>query len=294
MNNTTKYILAVGSLVSLSSVAQAEFEISGGYHSSYEFRGFDYGDDLREVGIDYTKELGNGFTFDIGAWTGRVNDESTDISLGANSVFQGFFSEREEGAIFTTGGVKEFDISVGVSKSIGVFDVRLGYLYRDLTIEGNRLSTGERIGGFSTSEFSLGVNVDLAQNLELSAEYSYDIDAYEAGYLDVNLTQSFYITPNFQIALTAGAAWSFDYNLDFRTDEPINEFNHYYIAVEAPWHVGSGFVVTPYLKYIGAGSDTQTTLDVSVSEINNTVVFNDINDFNDDYLLGGITLSYKF
>ena len=66
MIKTFKSIMIGGSLlaaVTTTASAELETEIYAGYHSIYEFRGVELGDDgLFDAGVDLTFDLGNDFS----------------------------------------------------------------------------------------------------------------------------------------------------------------------------------------------------------------------------------------
>ena len=69
MKTTIKSLLIGGSLLTATSAfAEIEAEIYTGYHSIYEFRGVDLGDDLVDTGVDLSYELAEGLSLSGGAW----------------------------------------------------------------------------------------------------------------------------------------------------------------------------------------------------------------------------------
>jgi len=247
MKHAIKSILVGSSLLAAASTAQAELEteIYAGYHSIYEFRGVEFGDDgLFDVGLDLTYDLGGGFSLNGGVWFAD--------------------SKGSDGGDF-----EEVDYYIGLTKTIGAVDVSVGYTYYDFPGD----------SAADTEEIFIGISHELECGLGLSLTYYEDIDVIDGGYLEFEASKSYELSPCVSLDLAVGAAWSFDYNSDV-DGGALDGFNHYYVSVAAPWAVSEKFTITPYIKYVGAGSDLASEpLQSGDSE---------------DLFYGGISLSYSF
>lgn len=199
--------------------AEVEFEVHAGYHSIYEFRGVDFGDDLLEGGVDFSTDLGAGFSLSGGVWYA-----DTDGNL-ANAPFD------------------ELDLYIGLSKEFGPVEVSVGY-------------THYRFPGASatnTDEVYIGLATEFDCGLGLSLTYFEDIDVIDGGYLEFEASKSFEINSCVGLDLAVGAAWSFDYNADVNGGS-LNGFNHWFASVAFPWDVYENVTLTPYAKFVGASS----------------------------------------
>jgi uncharacterized protein (TIGR02001 family) len=154
--------------------AALETEIHAGYHTIYEFRGVDLGDDLYEAGIDLSYELIEGLELSGGVW----------------------YADNDAG--------DELDLYVGLTKSIGPVDLSVGYIYYNIP-EGS---------AWDTDEFYLGLSHELACGIGLALTYYEDVDEIDAGYLEFEVTKSIELSECLALDIAAGAAWSFDYNAD--------------------------------------------------------------------------------
>ena len=216
MNNTITSIMIGGSmLAAVPASAEVEFEVHTGYHSIYEFRGVDLGDDLIEGGVDFSTDLGNDFSLSGGAWYAD-----------------------------TSGGkFNELDLYVGLTKTWGKVDISAGYIY--YALDGALLS--------DTQEVYLGVSTELACGLGLSLTYFEDVDTIDGGYLEFAASKSYELSACISLDLAVGAAWSFGYNTDV-DGTSLEGFNHYYAKVALPWNVYGDWTLTPYAKFVGASN----------------------------------------
>ncbi|NWK55428.1 hypothetical protein HW115_07380 [Verrucomicrobiaceae bacterium N1E253] len=151
-----------------------EFEIHTGYHSIYEFRGVDFGDDLWEAGIDGSYAISDTLSLSGGLWYA----DNVDFD--------------------------ELDLYLGLTKSFEHFDLSVGYTYY--------LFPGD--SDADTQEFYVGASTEVAWGIGLGLTYFYDFDLIEGGYLELEATKSFSLTDCLGLDFAVGAAWSFDYNGD--------------------------------------------------------------------------------
>lgn len=237
-----KLILSGFVLTTASASAEIESEIHAGYHGIYEFRGVDLGDDLYEGGIDLSYKLGSGFTLTGGVWYADSN--------GAGGAFE------------------EVDYYVGLTKALGPVEVSAGYTYYDYPGK----------DAWKTDEVYLGLSHKMENGLSLALTYFRDIDDFQAGYLEFEASKSYPVCACASLDLAVGAAYSFGYNGDV-DGGALHGFNHYYVKVGVPWKVWGNATLTPYIKFIGAGSDLANDYDDGGSS---------------DLLYGGIALSYSF
>ena len=154
--------------------AELEAELYTGYHSIYEFRGVDFGDDLYDAGLDLSYAVSDSLSLSGGLW----------------------YADNDAG--------DELDIYVGLTKTLGAVDVSVGYTYYAFPGDSD----------FNTQEVYLGVSHELACGLGLSLTYFEDIDEIDGGYLELGAEKSFDLSECVALDLAAGAAWSFDYNAD--------------------------------------------------------------------------------
>lgn len=227
-------------LAAAPAYAELETEIHAGYHTIYEFRGVDFGDDLYEAGIDLSYDLGGGFSLSGGAWYADTDGGDFD----------------------------ELDLYIGLTKTLGPVDLSVGYTYYAFP----------GASGSNTDEVYLGVATEFEYGIGLSLTYYEDIDVIDGGYLELEATKSFELSACVSLDLAVGAAWSFDYNVDV-DGGALDGFNHFYISVATPWEILENMTLTPYIKFVGAGSDLDNDFDATAS---------------DDLFYGGITLSYAF
>ena len=231
-------------LTATSAFAEIEAELYTGYHSIYEFRGVDFGDDLADVGLDLNYELAEGLSLNGGLW----------------------YASNDAG--------DELDVYIGLTKSLGDFDISLGYTQYYFP-EAGELDTGE---------IFVGVSTELECGLGLALTYYEDIDVIDGGYLEFEAAKSFELSECIVVDVAAGAAWSYDYNSDSAsTDEdnliPLDGFNHWYISAAVPFELKEDVTLTPYIKYVDASSDLNNDFDAIES---------------DDLFYGGVTLSIAF
>ena len=222
MKNTFKTLLIGGSLLTASSAfAEIEAELYTGYHSIYEFRGFDFGDDLVDVGLDLNYELAEGLSLNGGLW---------------------YASWDEPG-----GEGDELDLYIGLTKTLGDFDFSVGYT--------SYIFPGA--SDINTDEVSIGVSTELACGLGLALTYYEDLDLIEEGYLEFEAAKSFELSECIVVDLAAGAAWSFNYSSETAEagGDSLSGFNHFYITAAVPFELKEDVTLTPYIKYVGADDD---------------------------------------
>ena len=213
-----------GGLLAAASVpasAEVELEIHAGYHSIYEFRGVDFGDDLFEGGIDFSTELGGGITLSGGAWYADTDGNAGNMSFD------------------------ELDLYIGLSKTFGKVDVSVGYT--------SYIFPGSQSA--NTDEVYFGLATELENGIGLGLTYYHDTNEIDGGYLEFEATKSYEINPCTTLDLAVGAAWSFDYNRDVDGVNALDGFNHYFASVSVSWEFYENATLTPYIKYVGADSD---------------------------------------
>ncbi len=239
MKQAIKSILVGGTMLAATSAAHAELEaeLYTGFHSIYEFRGVELGDDgLIDVGIDLNYDLGSGINLNAGVWYGD--------SEGSNG-----------------GDFEEIDYYIGLSKSFGAIDLSVGYTYYDFAGSGSY--SDEYFIGLAT-EFKNGIGVSLNFYDDFNGR-SGGRDTTEGEYLELEGTKSWELSPCVNLDVAVGAAWSFSYNSDVNGGGR-DGFNHYYISVATPWSISEKFTLTPYLKFVGADSDLASDFRTGRSE----------------------------
>ncbi len=214
------------------------FEVHTGYHSIYEFRGVDFGDDLWEAGADVSYALSDSLSLSGGLW----------------------YADNVVG--------DELDLYVGLTKTIGSFDLSVGYTYY--------MFPGDT--GSDTQEVYVGASTEVAYGIGLGLTYFYDFDAIDGGYLEFEATKSFELCSSVSLDFSAGAAWSFGYNVDVDGSE-LDDFNHWFVGASLPWEIKEDVTLAPYIKFVGAGSNLSNDFKTGDSE---------------DLLLGGAVLTVSF
>ena len=230
MKTTIKSLLIGGSLLTATSAfAEIEAEIYTGYHSIYEFRGVDFGDDLVDTGVDLSYELADGLSLSGGAW---------------------YASWDEAG-----GEGDELDLYIGLTKTLGAVDVSVGYTHYFFP----------GASDINTEEVYLGLATELECGLSLALTYYEDIDAIDGGYLEFEAAKGFELTESVSLDLVAGAAWSYDYNSETVAagDGSLSGFNHFYISAALPIALKEDVTLTPYIKFVAADDDLANTSDAS-------------------------------
>jgi len=213
--------------------SKVEFQVSGGYHTIYEFRGAHLGDDLFDAGLDISGDIGHGLTLSGGLWYGYTLDGADDDSFN------------------------ELDLFASLTKSFGPVDVSVGYTYYSFPSE-------ESDG---TNEFNVTASTEVVYGIGLSAMYAYDVDI-EGGYLEFGTNKSFEISDQLSVDLSGGVSFSFDYNPErvSRGGGRLDGFNHWFVKAAAPWKFYGDFTVTPYVKYINVASDFASEFDTKASD----------------------------
>jgi uncharacterized protein (TIGR02001 family) len=144
------------------------FSFSAGYHSTYVFRGVNFGDDMVDWSLEASKTAGS-FDLTAGVWQANV------ISNGANADL-------------------ETDFYASASKDLGFASLEFGYIfyYFDGATAGN------------TQEVYLGLSKDVA-GFALSANLFYDFDLVETTYLELGASKSLTLGgQDFDAALVLG------------------------------------------------------------------------------------------
>lgn len=248
MKNTIK-IATIGCSLFLAAPAYAELEseIHAGYHGMYEFRGVDFGDDLYEAGVDLSYELCAGLSLSGGAWWAQSATED------------------------------ELDLYIGLTKTIGLVDISVGhttYWFPGDVSKGTSATA-------DSNEVYIGASTELWESIGLSLTYFYDYDAIEAGYLEGEISRSFELPLPVNLDVSAGAAWSMDYNPQTTAagGGSLSGFNHWFVSAAFPWQIIDDVTLTPYFKYVGGGSDLNNAQSIDASE---------------DLYYGGVTLSVAF
>lgn len=217
----TIYSLMISGAVIATAPSQAgiDTEIHTGFHSIYEFRGVDFGDNLFDAGVDISTKLGGGVTFTAGLWYADTNGNGG-------------------------GNFDELDYYFGLSKTFGKFELSAGYTY--YAFPGDSSS--------NTNEVYLGLATELPCGTGVSLTYFEDIDEIDGGYLELEVSRGIEVNPCWKIDLSVGAAWSFNYNPDV-DGTMLDGFNHWFVKVAMPWEIAEGVTLTPYLKYVAASGN---------------------------------------
>lgn len=129
------------------------FSVSAGYHSSYIFRGINFGDDMVDATIEATKTVG-AFDLTAGIWTANI------INPGVNTDL-------------------ETDFYASASKDLGFATLEVGYI----------LYYFDRATSTNTQEVYLGLSKDVA-GFSLSATYYYDFDQFDTSYLEFGISKT--------------------------------------------------------------------------------------------------------
>ena len=246
MKTTLKSLLIGGSLLTATTAfAEIEAELYTGYHSIYEFRGVDLGDDLVDVGLDLNYELAEGLSLNGGAWYASWDAGGSD---------------------------DELDLYIGLTKTLGAVDLSVGYTYY--------MFPGD--SDVNTEEVFLGVSTELESGLGLALTYYEDIDQIGGGYLEFEAAKSFELSECLVVVVAAGAAWCDDYELNSDIDgSAMDGFNHWYVTVAVPFELKEDVTLTPYIKYVDASSDLDSSLVDAGAE-------------SDDHFYAGVSLSVAF
>ena len=214
-----------------SSVA---FEVFGGYHTIYEFRGADFGDDMFDAGFNVSNTFSNGISLNGGVWYADTQGGSNQFSFN------------------------ELDVFVGIGKTFGQFDLTAGYTYYTFP---------DSPGSLDTHEFSVGVGTEIFYGIGTNLTYFHDVDLLDAGYLEFSASKSFELCSTINLDLSAGAAWSFNYTPD-TNGGGLDGFNHWYVKAAAPWNFYGDFTITPYVKYVDVANDFASEINSGTSEDN--------------------------
>jgi len=251
MNTKIKSIILGGTMLSAASafagvsteiapvvapVSGVEYEAFVGWHSIYEFRGADYGDNMFDAGFGLSNEFSNGYSLSGGVWY-------ADTRGGSNQD-----------------GFNELDLFAAVGKSWGQFDLSLGYTYYTFP---NSTSS-------DTSEFSFGVATETYYGIGLGLTYFQDVDALNAGYLEFEASKSFALMDKVGLDLSAGVAWSFNFSPETVAagGGGLDGYNHFFVKAALPWNFYGDFTVTPYAKYVGVSNDFGSEINTGESENN--------------------------
>ena len=223
MKTTIKSLLIGGSLLTATSAfAEIEAELYTGYHSIYEFRGVDLGDDLVDIGLDLNYELAEGLSLNGGAW----------------------YASWDSG-----GAADELDLYIGLTKTLGAVDLSVGYTYYMFPGASDD----------NTEEVFFGLSTELGCGLGLALTYYEDIDQYGGGYFEFEAAKSFELSESIVVDVAAGVAWCDDYELNTEVDgSNMDGFNHWYISASVPFELKEDVSLTPYIKYVGTASELDT------------------------------------
>lgn len=131
------------------------FSFSAGYHSTYVFRGVNFGDDMVDWSLEASKTVGS-FDLTAGIWQANViTPNNTGLDL-------------------------ETDFYLGASKDLGFATLDFGYI----------LYYFDRATSDNTQEIYLGLSKEVA-GFELSAKYFYDFDLNDVSYLELGVEKTF-------------------------------------------------------------------------------------------------------
>ncbi len=215
--------------------SNVEFNVYGGYHTIYEFRGAHLGDDMLDGGLDISGDIGHDLTLSGGLWYAYVLGDSYQDSFN------------------------ELDLFVNLAKRFGKVTTSVGFTYYSFPDD----------SGDVTSEFNFGLAVDdVVYGIGLSASYAYDFDVIDGGYLELEANRGFEVNDQLSVELSAGVSWSFDYNPERPAggDNRFDGFNHWFLKAAAPWKFYGDFTLTPYVKYINVADDFATEIDTFASD----------------------------
>jgi uncharacterized protein (TIGR02001 family) len=129
------------------------FSFSAGYHSTYVFRGADFGDDMVDWSLEASKTFGC-FDLTAGVWQANVISNSAPGDL-------------------------ETDFYLGASRDLGFASLDFGYTF--YYFEGATAA--------NTQEVYIGLTKEMA-GIEFSATYVYDFDFIEASYFELGASKS--------------------------------------------------------------------------------------------------------
>jgi len=135
----------------ITAEAASPFSFATGYHTTYVWRGIDFGNEMADWSLEASKTVGS-FDLTAGVW-------------GAN--------------VFTLNGGSEVDLYASASKDLGFATLDLGYIfyYFDGATANN------------TQEAYLSLGKDVA-GVSLSATYYYDFDLTGSSYLEFGASKT--------------------------------------------------------------------------------------------------------
>lgn len=166
-------LAAASALVAGNASAEIEYEIHGGYHSQYIFRGIDLGNDLIDAGVDLATEV-NGLGLSAGVWYG-----STQEAPGAGSI-----------------AYDEIDIYGEVSKDLGFLTASVGYIYYYFP-QNTAFPTDD------AQELYASVSREFF-GFDVSATYYWDLETDNDGYSELGISKGYELSPC--LTLSTGAA----------------------------------------------------------------------------------------
>lgn len=196
-------------------------EISLGWQSDYMFRGLT-GATIRHGGD--------------GAEDSMIAELNTQYAFNDNWAAVAGATVRS--GMETHNSVGHDSFRIGGLWHNDMFSAELGYQYHNVNYADNQDELYLNLGTVCPWT---GANVNLF--------YAYSLDrdtenVLAGDYLELSASKLFAINDCFGIELSGGIAYSFDYwssNLD--------NWNHYYITVGAPYKVGETLTVTPYVTF---------------------------------------------
>jgi hypothetical protein len=175
------------------------FSFSAGYHSTYVFRGANFGDDLTDWSLEASKTVGS-YDLTAGVWQGNVNTAATetDFYLGASKDLG--FATLDMGYIFyyfdgaTAGNTQE--VYLGLTKEMVGVEFSATYYY-DFDLN-------------DTSYLELGASKTLTlagQELDASLTLGFDIEETELSHVQANVSKSYDL--NSAVSVTPYVQYSF-------------------------------------------------------------------------------------
>lgn len=151
------------------------FTLSAGWDSSYLFHGTDVGDNLIWQKLDYTKQITDKLSFNIGEWYGHLFDYEYN----------------------------EIDIYTGLRYNAGPVNLTVGFTWYKY-LDGSTLD-GQYEPSFSISTNNLPV--------DLYATYYYDFEV-DGTYLETGISKTFKINDKVSAVASANVGYNIGYNTD--------------------------------------------------------------------------------
>ena len=172
-------LAAASALVAGTAKAELEYSIGAGYHSEYNWRGVEFGDDMQDFSLEVSGTSYAGFDLTAGVWQAHF-DDGTDNQIETDLYFD---ATRDLGFW-------------GLSGSIGY----IMYIFDDNP-------TGQND---DAQEVYFGISKELGYEIEMDLTYYWDVETDNGGYMGLGFGKGYDLSDCLSLGLDTRIGYSWE------------------------------------------------------------------------------------